>query len=220
MAIRFLLVPSFAVSLLLVTLGSTLNAQQYPGWGDLVDPVGDCPVDILPDGIELTIPAGIHQLNPTMETVNAPRVWQSVEGDFLFEVRVKDFPRPEKDSGANGNRSYVAAGVVLWQDENNFLRWTRSASAEKNAVYLSCEQFENGKHVGGGYFRMKDEPIWLRLERRENTLRMSASDDGKKWQQAIERDCTYPTSLKAGVFGLNVTENKYQFRFSHQYLLK
>ncbi|WP_158545434.1 DUF1349 domain-containing protein [Bremerella cremea] len=206
--------------LLLAFFCSPLAAQEFPGWGELVDPVGDCPVDPLPDGIQLTIPAGIHQLNPTMDTVNAPRVWQSVEADFLYEVRVKDFPRPEADSGANGNRSYVAAGIVIWHDENNFLRWTRSASAEKNAVYLSCEQFENGKHVGGGYFRMKDEPIWIRVERRGNTLRMSASDDGKKWQQAIERDCTFPTALKAGVFGLNVTEKEFQFRFSDGYLLK
>ncbi len=212
--------PKLAIFIVMTLCGSTATAQEFPGWGKLVDPVGDCPVDFLSDGISISVPAGVHQLNPTMETVNAPRVWQTVEADFLYEVRVKDFPRPQIDSGANGNRSYVAAGIVLWQDEKNFLRWTRSASAEKNAVYLSCEQYENGKYVGGGFFRMKDEPIWLRLERRGNTLRMSASDDGKTWKQAIERDCTYPTDLKAGIFGLNVTQKDFTFQFTDGYLLK
>lgn len=204
----------------LLLLCGFLSAQDVAGWGDLVDPVGDCPVDFLPDGIRLTVPAGVHQLNPTLDTVNAPRVWQSVEGDFLYEVQVKDFPRPQPESGANGNRSYVAAGIVVWQDEKNFLRWTRSASAEKNAVYLSCEQFENGKYVGGGYFRLKDQPIWLRVERRGDALRMSHSDDGKNWKQAIERRCTYQPPVKTGVFGLNVTEKDYEFQFTDSYCLK
>lgn len=210
----------FPVLMLIVLLHSSALSQELPGWGNLVDPVGDCPVDLNENGITLTIPAGVHQLNPTMQIVNAPRILQPIEGDFLYEVHVKDFQRPEANSGANGNRSYLAAGIVVWQDENNFLRWTRSASAEKHATYLSCEQFEGGQHVGGGYFKLKDQPVWLRVERRGKMLKMSASNDGKTWSEAIERDCTYADRLELGVFGLNVTQRDRKFDFHSSYLLK
>lgn len=205
--------------LALLLLVASASAQDFPGWGSLVDPVGNCPVDFIEGGLQLTIPGGVHQLNPIIGKVNAPRIWNEVEGDFLFEVRVLDFPRPELNSGANGNRSYLAAGIVLWQDDQNFLRWTRSASAEKNAVYLSCEQFENGKLAGGGNFPLKDAPIWLRIERRSDKLRMSASGNGTDWKQVIQRRSNYQQKLRLGVFGLNVTDREVPFQFQKAFLL-
>lgn len=211
---------SLSILLCIIGLVCSVAAEDIPGWGTLVDPLGDCPVDFTNKGIQLTVPPGVHQLNPVMERVTAPRIWNDVAGDFLFEARVIDFPRPELDTGANGNRSYIAAGLVLWQDEKSFLRWTRSASAEANAVYLSCEQFDNAKFVGGGNFKLDDQPIWLRIERRGNTLRMSASSNGNDWKQMIERQSNYQNALKVGVFGLNVTDKPLEYRFESPFLLR
>lgn len=213
-------IPRSSSSLLvLLLLVASTSAQDFPGWGTLLDPVGNCPVDFIEGGLQLTIPGGVHQLNPIIGKVNAPRIWNDVEGDCLFDVRVLDFPRPEPNSGANGNRSYLAAGILLWQDDQNFIRWTRSASAEKNAVYLSCEQFENGKIAGGGIFPLKDAPVWLRIERRGNNLRMSASGNGTDWKQVLERRSAYQPKLKLGVFGLNVTNKEIPFQFQEAFLL-
>jgi len=206
---------------LLVTLFAMvpLGAEDLPGWGEIVDPVGNCPVDFAEQGISLSIPAGLHDMNPRLQITNAPRILEQVEGDFLYEVHVGDFPRPQAKTGVQGHASYLAAGILLWQDDQNVMRWTRTASGEANAVFLSCEQYEQGKLAGGGNYPMEDKPVTLRLERRKDRLILSATYDNSSWRKVLERRCSLWKDLKVGVFGLNVTEKDVEYRFTSSYLL-
>lgn len=202
-----------------LTSSSTLHAENLPGWGDLIDPVGNCPVDFVESGISLTIPAGLHDMNPRLQVTNAPRIMNEVEGDFLYELRVADFPRPQVKSGVDGHASYVAAGILVWQDDRNLLRWTRTASGEANAVFLSCEQYEKGQLVGGGNFPMEDKPITLRIERRNDRLILSATYDKSSWRKVLERRCSFQKNVTVGAFGMNVTQKDLEYRFEEPYLL-
>lgn len=210
----------FALGLFLSVAFLTLSyGQEIPGWGTLVDPVGNCPVDPTKSGITLEVPAGIHDMNPYLQQTNAPRLWREVSGDFLFEARILDFPRPQPKTGVNGHQSYVASGILIWQDEENLLRWTRSASGEANQIYLSCEQYEKRALVGGGNFPLEDKPVLLRVERRGDRLLLWATYDTTGWRKVLERKCSYRKALKVGVFGLNVTEKDVEFCFEDAYLL-
>ncbi|WP_105349753.1 MULTISPECIES: hypothetical protein [Pirellulaceae] len=215
MALRLLLI----LSLSYFMASATLNAEEIPGWGEVVDPVGNCPVDFVESGISLSIPAGLHDMNPRLQVTNAPRVMQKIVGDFLYEVRVGDFPRPQAKSGVEGHASYIAAGILVWQDDRNLLRWTRTGSGEANAVFLSCEQYEQGQLVGGGNFPMEDKPITLRLERRKDRLILSATYDNSTWRKVLERRCTLQKDLEVGILGLNVTQKDVEYRFEAPYLL-
>lgn len=207
------------VLLLFFATSNTLLAEELPGWGEVIDPVGNCPVDFAEPGISMSVPAGLHDMNPRLQVTNAPRVTQEVDGDFLYEVRVADFPRPQPKTGVEGHQSYIAAGILVWQDDRNLLRWTRTASGEANAVFLSCEQYEQGELIGGGNFPMEDKPITLRLERRKDRLILSATYDNSSWRKVLERRCSLEKELKVGVFGLNVTEKDVEYRFEAPYLL-
>ncbi|PQO41770.1 hypothetical protein C5Y97_03370 [Blastopirellula marina] len=210
----------FALSLAICSFLSPLSvAEEIPGWGVLVDPVGNCPVDFTKTGISLEVPAGIHDMNPYLHQTNAPRIWQEVTGDFLFEACMLDFPRPQSKTGVNGHQSYIASGLLVWQDDGNLLRWTRSASGEAKQIYLSCEQYENNAIVGGGNFPLEDKPVSLRVERRGDRIRMWATYDTTGWKMLLDRRCDYQRTLKVGVFGLNVTEKDVEFRFENAYLL-
>ncbi|MEW4566143.1 hypothetical protein AB1K70_26735 [Bremerella sp. JC770] len=110
-----------------------------------------------------------------------------VEGDFLYEVRVLDFPRPAAKTGVEGHASYLGAGILVWQDDQNLLRWPHTASGEANAVLLSCEQYEQGQLVGGGNLPMGDTPIKLRVERRHDRLILSATHDNSSWRNLLDR---------------------------------
>lgn len=210
----------FAVGLFLCgVLVSLTRAQEIPGWGDLVDPVGNCPVDPTKSGITLEIPAGIHDMNPYLRQTNAPRLWREITGDFLFEAKILDFPRPQPKTGVNGHQSYLASGILIWQDEENLLRWSRSASGEANQIYLSCEQYENRVLVGRGNFPLEDKPVLLRVERRGDRLMLWATYDSTGWKKLLERKCNYRKTLKVGVFGLNVTQKDVEFGFEGPYLL-
>lgn len=214
MLMRFVL--SLAIGIFLT---SHLTAEEIPGWGTVVDPVGNCPVDITQTGIDLEVPAGIHDMNPRLRQTNAPRIWQEVTGDFLFEAQMLDFPRPQAKTGANGHQSYIASGLLVWQDDGNLLRWTRSASGEANQIYLSCEQYENNAIAGGGNFPLEDKPVFLRVERRGDRIRMWATYDTNGWKKLLDRQCNYQETLHVGVFGLNVTDKDVKFRFKDAYLL-
>lgn len=198
---------------------SIAMGQEIPGWGELVDPVGDCPVDFTRSGITIQVPAGIHDMNPRLEQTNAPRIWQEVNGDFLFEAQFLDFPRPQPKTGVNGHQSYIASGILVWQDEKNLLRWTRSASGEANQIYLSCEQFEKQVIVGRGNFPLEDKPVLLRVERRGDRLRLWATYDATGWKMVLDRKCNYQKTVKVGVFGLNVTDTEVTFGVEKPYLL-
>lgn len=197
----------------------SLNAEELPGWGEVVDPVGNCPVDFVDSGISLLVPGGLHDMNPRLQVTNAPRVLQKVTGDFFYEVRVGDFPRPQANSGVEGHTSYIAAGILVWQDDRTLLRWTRTGSGEANAVFLSCEQYEQGQLVGGGNYPMEDKPITLRLERRKDRLILSATYDNSTWRKLLERRSTLQNEVQVGVLGLNVTQNDVEYRFEAPYLL-
>jgi len=207
------------VAFISLVTAASLSAEELPGWGKVIDPVGNCPVDFVDSGISLSIPAGLHDMNPRLQSTNAPRVVHDVEGDFLYEVRVLDFPRPAAKTGAQGHASYLAAGILVWQDDRNLLRWTRTASGEANAVFLSCEQYEQGKLVGGGNFPMGDKPVALRIERRADRLILSATHDNSSWRRVLDRRCSFTKDLKIGLFGLNVTQNDVEYRFEQPYLL-
>ncbi len=210
----------FVLSLVVCSFfNSLLIAEDIPDWGTLVDPVGNCPVEFTKTGIALEVPAGIHDMNPYLRQTNAPRIWQKVTGDFLFEARMIDFPRPQAKTGVNGHQSYIASGLLVWQDDGNLLRWTRSASGEAKQIYLSCEQYEKNAIVGGGNFPLEDKPVSLRVERRGDRVRMWATYDTTGWKMLLDRHCGYQDTLHVGVFGLNVTEKDVEFRFESPYLL-
>ena len=201
------------------TLAADGRGEEIPGWGVLHDPVGDCPVDPVDSGITLTIPAGIHDMSPRKGTANAPRIWQPVEGNFLYEVRVDTFPLPDAKSGANGNTSYIAAGILVWHDDDNFLRWTRSANGESARVFLSCEHYQDGKLVGGGIYPIEDHAIYLRVERRGDHLYFSARRDAANWRGFLKRPFSEETHAKLGVVGINVTQQNATFALDKSYLL-
>lgn len=200
-------------------LCSNLAAEDIPGWGVLVDPVGNCPVEFTKTGIAIQVPAGIHDMNPYLRQTNAPRIWQEVAGDFLIEARIIDFPRPQAKTGVNGHQSYIASGILVWQDNANLLRWTRSASGEAKQIYLSCEQYEKNTAIGVGNFPLEDKPVSLRVERRGDRIRMWATYDTSGWKMLLDRRCGYRETLRVGVFGLNVTEKDVEFHFENPYVL-
>jgi regulation of enolase protein 1 (concanavalin A-like superfamily) len=68
-------------------------------------------------------------MNPTTNT-NAPRILQPISGNFTISTLVK-FPQIQADG-------FQAAGLLLWQDQNNFLRVDRYISS------IDFEQVANG----------------------------------------------------------------------------
>jgi len=207
------------VTLLCLLLTPPLAAETIEGWGETLDPTGDCPIDLAQNGLTISIPGGRHDLNPQKGDVSAPRVWQEIEGDFLAEVLVHNFETPQPKTGIAGHLAYIASGIVAWDDSGNFMRWARAADGDRKAVYLSCEHYQDGKKIGAGGIPIGEQVFYLRMERRGSKLTMSASIDRKNWREVVTGKVRFAQKLKVGVFSLNVTKQTHDFRLEHFYIL-
>jgi regulation of enolase protein 1 (concanavalin A-like superfamily) len=212
--------PRLALFLLvfMTSFAASAGAQEkkpLPGWGDFVDPAGDCKVRAEKDRVTITVPGTNHNLNPIPEYDNVlgPRLLQAVDGNFDVQVQAAVFPQPKANTSTTPQKhSYVAAGLLVWQDDKTFLRCLRAALGERGEVFVHVEAFQGGKRLDGRYFVtaktrvIPDQAVFLRVERRGKQLTASQSLDGKKWtQHGRFTFSTLPESLRVGVGAVNAT---------------
>ena len=213
-------IPFLAVALLALpsSYGDDKKPQEIKRWGTVVDPAGDCKVAEKDGKVTITVPKTHHDLNPTprFDNLLAPRVLQEVEGDFTAQVKVDVFPRPEaKTASSKAGISFVAAGLLVWQDEKNFVRLLRAANGDRGDLFGHLEVYRDGKFAGGGYaMNIDDKVTHLKLSRKGDAFSFAVSPDGKEWTEIKSREIAggeidMPKKLKVGVAATNATTKEF-----------
>jgi serine/threonine protein kinase len=188
---------------------STPAVSRKVAWGDVVDPLGDC--RFVEDGRRLTIevPGGPkqHDFNPQpgRNDRNAPRVLREVEGDFEAHVTVSD-PVVGGPMISRSGRPYVAAGLLLWQDENHFLRICRSRTdVPPDPTYTDVEWLWGAGEVQHLTWSSDSELKHLRLRRLNDVLFVAVSKNGQDWTDVASKStgftCTGP--VRVGVVAIS-----------------
>jgi regulation of enolase protein 1 (concanavalin A-like superfamily) len=191
------------------------KVQKIKGWGAVVDPDGDCKVAEDNGKVTITIPGSHHNLNPTPDfnNLSAPRVLQDVTGDFVLQVKVPAFTRPEANTSSNGRNSYVGAGLVVWYDGNYFIRFLRAANGDSNSLFASVELYEAGELLGWKNQGLDDQSAYLKLQRHDGRFTFSVSGDGQDWTDLPTVDLKLPKKLKAGIVAVNSTTKEFAPQF-------
>jgi hypothetical protein len=117
------------------------GGARLPGWGQKVDPDNDCTFEVQGAGLDVTVPPTPHDLSVELARTNAPRVLQEVVGDFTLRVKVCGVLRPTAPGSVEGRLPYQAAGVLVWSNEDNYLRLER-AGLNRNGNLSSYVAFE------------------------------------------------------------------------------
>src|SRR5688572_12202107 len=109
-----------AFAFVIATLTSTLPAgPALEGWGELVDPDGDCGARVNDERSRLVIdvPGKLHDLWPDPRgSVNAPRVMQQADGDVTVRVTAAGEVTAKDGTGvAADKRPFRAASLLLWR---------------------------------------------------------------------------------------------------------
>jgi regulation of enolase protein 1 (concanavalin A-like superfamily) len=223
-AVARVLVGTLAVSLLLATTACSM-ALVPPGeadWGKVTDPDGDCRVKAEKGKLTITVPAKTHDLNPLNGT-NAPRVLRQVQGDFTATVKVTGDFKPGNVSTNPNGAPFNGAGLLLWQDANNFLRLERNNWWHPNLNKYICyppliEYYKDGNYQSTNpeataetFF--KGNITFLRLERKGNKVTASYSHDGKQWTAVKEISVTLPQTLHVGVSAVNTANQPFTVVF-------
>lgn len=215
-----------AVSCRLAPVGGA-DIQPFdviPGWGTAVDPVGDCKFALDGGALSIHVGAGMHDLHPGPQSVNAPLVLQEATGDFTIEVQVLDVTKAAPATITAGARSVFHAGtLVIWQDAKNMIRFDRTDMWREGRAFNTCyfHIFKDGERTVQDNRVIQNRPTHLRLERRNGSVIASFSEDGgQTWQSFPTQTDPLSPKVKVGVAGLNNSSGTPTARFADFQLRK
>lgn len=186
------------------------DGVTYPLWGTLRDPLNDTRVEFEGGKLTMTVPPGLHDINPTLGGMKAPRLLQEVAGDFTLEVTVTGEFAPGPKAAAEGLPSFHGAGLSLWVDDKTYLRLERNAWWNPGQGAYVCytplyEIFNAGRPeptnpgVGTPAF-FGGDTTRFRLERSGQYLTTAHSADrGATWRAVPRVAATLPNKLFVGV---------------------
>jgi len=193
--------------------------KRARGWGEVVDPDGDCSFTFGKKKLTISIPGSVHGLSVERGELNSPRVWNEVNGDFVATVKVSgEFPQGAESLVAS-RKAFFGAGLVAFESNDTYVRLERAemVTGGKNVSYTSFELRQNGKWVKAGnsgeYPLDSEKPTWLRMERRGDFIHGSVSQDGEKWIALDAIRTPLRESLKVGVIAGHNTPKPFAPKF-------
>jgi serine/threonine protein kinase/regulation of enolase protein 1 (concanavalin A-like superfamily) len=190
--------------------GSNIAPSPAPArvvWTDPIDPSGDCEVTRDPGSGRMTfvVPGTAHILSAELGQRNAPRVLRGVQGDFVAKVRVAQLTQPAGRATHKKYGPYHGAGLLLWQDEDNYLRLEIASDLRKGKLfsYVNYELRKDGVLAHSSGPKIEDGWNFLRLERRGDQFLASIGPDGAQWTAFPALTAKLETRLKIGALAIN-----------------
>ncbi len=170
------------------------------GWGEVVDPDGDCKVGIEKERLTISVPGKLHDLQSEANKINAPRVMREVEGDFVATVKLVSKLGPAGECTRQGGFPYNGAGLLLWKSEGRYVRLERAAILRDGSIvqYILFEERQGREPTSRGS-SVPDGPMLLRISRKGNEVVAAASMNGEVWHEMGRVTDDYPYKLKIGV---------------------
>jgi len=183
----------------------------------------------------ITLPPKVFSLSPKVTNRqrkpihNAPRAMTEVEGDFLAYVQVNGDIDPGLDAttDARGHKlpfSFQGAGLLLYQDKDNFVRLERACMAERASLVreLLVEVVRGGTEFDYYYIALPGDPsapLDLFLIRRKGRVTCLFSYDGRTLLAFRDFSLDYPDRITIGLTASNLSKKPFTAKFSDFVLL-
>jgi WD40 repeat protein/regulation of enolase protein 1 (concanavalin A-like superfamily) len=186
--------------------------RTIPGWGEVIDPDGDCTISEKEGKLTIAVPGTLHGLRQRSGTLekrsfNAPRILREVDGDFCAQVKVSGDFNPGNNSVSPGWMSFQSAGLLIWNGENQYVRLERNTwVTDKGQSLWYRPLFEYWKDKAAVHFQpVSEQPVfqgrstYFRLDRRGNSIYAFWSHDGEEWMALAPLPVELPGRVRVGV---------------------
>ncbi len=203
--------------------------------GTLTDPDKDCKLtkDLDTLTVKIEVPGKLHSHSPEIlkrnkktSLHNAPMTVAEIEGDFaaIVEVAGEISPGVTLPKDRQGNQfpfTFAGAGLILYQDKDNFSRFERTGgtSLEKLARVdrLLIEAVKGGKQAMHPiYMQIPDAPIQLILIRRKGRVRcLFSTNKGGSIRAFQEFELDLPPKVKVGLSAANISARPFTAEFKN-----
>jgi regulation of enolase protein 1 (concanavalin A-like superfamily) len=192
-----------------------LPAHSLEGWGEAFDPHGDTAFELEGQRLTVSVPGSLHDLSIEAGDVSAPRVLRARQGDFVASVTVAGAVRPAGGSTSQFFCPYHGAGLLVWQDSNDYVRLERAAILRGTQVisYVNFERRSAGRRAGSKAAPIPDEPVVLRLERQGDKLFASFSPVAKRWTPLPVMKVDFVADLRVGVAAVSTSTAAFKAEF-------
>jgi tetratricopeptide (TPR) repeat protein len=167
---------------------NTQHAILDPGWV-WHDPFADCSLTVQ-NGLEIHAANGrdLWHIN-----LSAPRLLRPASADFAIQTVCL---RASDEKPAIG-------GLLLWKDQENFLRLERGAKGKHEITFEGCVADE---HYQFGRGRLVSDRVFLRLERRGPRVDAFCSADGEEWFTAGHVEFPVEDPMEVGLHALGAID--------------
>jgi hypothetical protein len=172
-------------------------------WGEVFDLTGLYRFAAEPGRLTIAASTGDRWDDLIKGNFTAPRLLREVKGDFSAVVKVLPFD-------AKGPDAYLGGGLVLWHDNNTFLRYlvARNPPVFGPGPHAHLRVESDGNTRLEQFPPLKDDQRYLNLERRGNTCRVRWGADGKTWGDFVTLpDMNLPPDVRVGLLVLNKSKD-------------
>jgi S1-C subfamily serine protease len=215
----------------------TIQRKTFSMLGPLIDPEKDCKITKSDDDlkIKIDIPGGkvrslapyiVNRLNKKKPLHNAPMSLIDVDGDFAALVEITGeisagTNLPKDRQGNNIPFTFQSAGLLLYQDKDNFVRIERSAGVDVERLQpihkVLFEVVKDGKHVENqNYPPVPEGPVYLLLMRRKGKVMVGATVNLAVPPQPVGLvELDLPTKVKVGLSASNISAKPFTANFEN-----
>lgn len=193
------------------------RGQQLEGWGEAIDPAGDCRLALASRSLLIEVPGTKHDLFGEAGDQTAPRVVRACDGDFIFQVKLAGNITHSGQRTSPQSLAYHGAGLLIWKDAREYIRLERAAIVRtdgKPQHYANFELHRDNDIAVSRSIPIPDHDTYLRLERRRDRVHALVSVDGYRWAGLDPIAAKLPRDVTIGFVAVNTSTDPLKVTFS------
>jgi S1-C subfamily serine protease len=192
-------------------------------WSSEVNLAEGAKITHQPGKTMIEIPGGIPMVNsPQFKLFNAPCALVQVDGDFIAVVKVtNDFdPGGEVVTMPGGKKmpfTFQGAGLLIWQDEKNFVRLERCKGSDGQVGLIHrilVEIYKGGREIGIHYSKpLPEQTMILGAQRKGSTVQLLFAEGPDRLHVFQELALDFEKEIFVGVSASNLSRLPLQAKF-------